>query len=380
MDQKANILVVGTSGAGKSTLINTVIGRDVAKVGSGKHVTEEMQAYESEELNFRLIDSRGFEYSMWNTNKSVRDMKNWMRAGLRDAKPRIHMLWFCVDATSRRFTKQTIRTMEAVKKEWKDVPIIVVLTKSFFVAEDAENVQMVRDTFLKFGRKTGMPLAIIPVLAEAPKSENITSRGIDLLIETTVANLDEAVRISDDAVRRYDLKTRRMRAQALTAGATMSAAVVGAVPIGFPDAVILTPLETTLITGIARVYKLDKNADMTKRIVTRIIEAGAVSMLAKTAINQLKLIPGVVNLAADVLNAIVAGAIVLGIGEASAIVMEKMYLGEIRADSLDWIDKIVEERMGGIVGKVMLLMKNQQGKIKVSDILKLLLRSEGLTK
>lgn len=380
MDQKANILVVGTSGAGKSTLINTVIGRDVAKVGSGKHVTEEMQAYESEELNFRLIDSRGFEYSMWNTNKSVRDMKNWMRAGLRDTKPRIHMLWFCVDATSRRFTRQTIRTMEAVKKEWKDVPIIVVLTKSFFVAEDAENVQMVRDTFLKFGRKTGMPLAIIPVLAEAPKSENITSRGIDLLIETTVANLDEAVRISDDAVRRYDLKTRRMRAQALTAGATMSAAVVGAVPIGFPDAVILTPLETTLITGIARVYKLDKNADMTKRIVTRIIEAGAVSMLAKTAINQLKLIPGVVNLAADVLNAIVAGAIVLGIGEASAIVMEKMYLGEIRADSLDWINKIVEERMGGIVGKVMLLMKNQQGKIKVSDILKLLLRSEGLTK
>ena len=47
------------------------------------------------------------------------------------------------------------------------------------------------------------------------------------------------------------------------------------------------------------------------------------SIVAKTAINQLKLIPGIANIAADVLNAIVAGAIVLGIGEASTIIMKK---------------------------------------------------------
>ena len=43
--EKANILVLGTSGAGKSTLINTVIGAQVAKVGNGKHITEEMKCY-----------------------------------------------------------------------------------------------------------------------------------------------------------------------------------------------------------------------------------------------------------------------------------------------------------------------------------------------
>ena len=64
MDSKANILVLGTSGAGKSTLINAVVGREVAKVGSGKHSTEKMEAYEPEGLNFRLIDSRGFEYNL----------------------------------------------------------------------------------------------------------------------------------------------------------------------------------------------------------------------------------------------------------------------------------------------------------------------------
>ena len=176
---KANILVLGTSGAGKSTLINTVIGENVAKVGNGKHITEEMKCYESPDLNFRLIDSRGFEYSSWNTRKTVMDMRKWLRAGLQDKKPRIHMLWFCVDATSKRFTRQTVRTLETVKREWKDVPIIVVLTKSFFPAEDSENIQMVEDTFRKFARRTGMPVAVIPVLAEPPKGEKILPRGVE---------------------------------------------------------------------------------------------------------------------------------------------------------------------------------------------------------
>lgn len=370
MDGKANILVIGTSGAGKSTLINTVIGREVAKVGSGKHVTEKMNTYESDELNFRLIDSRGFEYSFLNTQKAVYDMKSWLKEGLKDKKPRIHMLWFCVDATSKRFTKQTVKTLEQVKKEWPDVPIIVVLTKSFFVAEDEENVEMVKETFNKFAKKTGMPLAIVPVLAKAPKEETISSRGIENLVKITVDNVDHAVQISEEAVKKYEIKCKKMKAQMATIGATTSAAVVGAIPIDFPDATILTPLETALITGIAKIYELDKEADSTKKIITRIVEAGTVSMIAKTAINKLKLIPGVANIAADVLNAIVAGAIVLGIGEASTIIMEKVYLGEINSENLDWIDKIVESSMGKSVASITNAITENKGKLNVNDIFK----------
>ena len=370
MEGKANILVIGTSGAGKSTLINTVIGKEVAKVGTGKHVTEKMESYESDELNFRLIDSRGFEYSTWNTKKSVHDIKNWMKGGLKDDKSRIYMLWFCIDATSKRFTKKTIQTMEEVKREWKNVPIIVVLTKSFFIGEDDDNIKMVNETFDKFANKTGKPIAIMPVLAAAPKDENISSRGIEDLIDITVSNLDDAVRISDEAVKRYDLKCKRMKAQALTIGATTTAVVVGAIPIEFPDAVILTPLEATLVTGISKIYKLDLNEDPIKKITSRIIEAGTVSIIAKAVINKLKLVPGMANLAADILNAIVAGTIVMGIGEASVIIMEKAFLGDMDLENLDWIDKIVEGSMGNTVSKITNAIASQSGKINVAEIMK----------
>ena len=373
MDSKANILVLGTSGAGKSTLINAVVGREVAKVGSGKHSTEKMEAYEPEGLNFRLIDSRGFEYNFWNTRKTVKDMKSWVADGLKDKKPRIHMLWFCVDATSKRFTGQTMKTLEEVKKEWKDVPIIVVLTKSFFIAEDEENIEMVKNTFRKRAKRTGMPVAIVPVLAQPPKGENILPRGIEELVAITEKNLDAAVRDSELAVKKYDLKSKRLKAQALTLGAATSGVAVGAIPISFPDAAILTPIEATLISAIAKVYKLDEKDDFTKKLISRIVESGTVGIVAKMALNQLKLIPGLANLAADVLNAIVAGAIIAGIGEAATIIMEKAYLGEINKEDFEWINRVVEEQMGTIVKKITKFTSERMGSINITDIIKAIL-------
>ena len=372
MGEKANILVLGTSGAGKSTLINAVIGKEVAKVGTGKHGTEKMEPYVSDDLNFQLIDSRGFEYNFWNTRKAVKDMKTWLADGLKDKKPRIHMLWFCVDATSKRFTKQTMKTVEEVKKEWKEVPIIVVLTKSCYIAEDQDNIEMVKETFRRAAKRTGMPVAIIPVLAQSPKGEYILPRGIEELIEVTEKNLDAAVRDAEQAVKRYDLKCKRRKAQALTFAAATSGGAIGAIPISFPDTVILTPLETLLVTSISRVYNLDEKDDLIKKIITRLVEAGTVSFVAKNALNQLKKIPGLGNLAADALNAIVAGAIIAGIGEATSLVMEKVYLGDINKEDLEWVNNIVENQMNVIIKNISNFVTGKKTNFNSGDILKAL--------
>ena len=422
MTDKANILVMGPSGAGKSTLINAVIGKEVDRINDGRRGTEKLTAYESDELNLRLIDSRGFGDGFWDSQKTIRDMSRWMRAGLKGDRPLIHMLWFCVDASSKRLSTRAIRTMEAVKREWKDIPVIVVLTKSYFPDEDQENIKMVEEAFRKATRNNwlpvgkglpavnkvlpvgnkwipagnkglpignkehtaennehpaenkGMPVAIIPVLAKPPKSMPDVPRGIEELIKATEENLDAAVKDSEEAVYRYELKRKRMNAHALTALATSSAAVVGAVPINLPDSVVLSTMETALISSIAKIYNLDKKDDRMQKVMARIIEAGAVSMTAKMALNQLKMIPGVANIAADVLNAVVAGAIVFGIGEASGVIMEKVYLGEIDEENLDWINKIVNGKMGSVVGQVVRMVASNNGKINIKEIIESLVK------
>lgn len=69
------------------------------------------------------------------------------------------------------------------------------------------------------------------------------------------------------------------------------------------------------------------------------------SIAAKAAIGALKAIPGV-NLAGEVINAIVAAAIVAAIGEGSAFVFEKVCLGEMSAKDVDAIRDFKEPETG----------------------------------
>ena len=62
---KVNVLLIGNSGVGKSTLINAVLENKVAKIGIGERGTVKMDVYESDIIPFRLIDSKGMEYSFF---------------------------------------------------------------------------------------------------------------------------------------------------------------------------------------------------------------------------------------------------------------------------------------------------------------------------
>ncbi|MCW0185704.1 50S ribosome-binding GTPase [Campylobacter lari] len=56
---KLNLFIIGKTGVGKSTLINTVFGKDVAKTGSGKPVTQEIKSYTKD--NLTIYDTKGLE-------------------------------------------------------------------------------------------------------------------------------------------------------------------------------------------------------------------------------------------------------------------------------------------------------------------------------
>ncbi len=74
------------------------------------------------------------------------------------------------------------------------------------------------------------------------------------------------------------------------------------------------------------------------------MEVGTVSTAAKVVISGLKAIPGV-NLAAGVINAVIAGSFVAAIGEGTMYAFEQVYLGKKTVADIDWVTKVMESRL-----------------------------------
>lgn len=75
-----------------------------------------------------------------------------------------------------------------------------------------------------------------------------------------------------------------------------------------------------------------------------IVEVGTVGAAAKALISALKAIPGI-NLAASVINAVIAGVIVTALGEGSIYAFEQVYLGNKDVSDIDWVKKIIESKL-----------------------------------
>ncbi len=56
-----NILLMGATGVGKSSLINALFGKEVAKAGTGKPITQHLEKYVDEEKGLILWDTKGIE-------------------------------------------------------------------------------------------------------------------------------------------------------------------------------------------------------------------------------------------------------------------------------------------------------------------------------
>ena len=237
---------------------------------------------------------------------------------------------------------------------WKSVPIIVTITKSYSVPEREQNIEMVNNAFAKQKQYSENLRKVIPVVASTyvlNESAYAAPEGITELIDTTNELMPEGVRAAEKDIYNFKLNRKRALAQSIVGISTTAGVVVGAVPIPFPDATILTPIEVAEINALAQVYDIEKNEE-SKQFFNSIIEAGTVSAVAKTTISALKAIPGI-NLAASVINAIIAGCFVAAIGEGTIYAFEQVYLGNKTIEDIDWVKKIIESKLSSdLVEKV----------------------------
>ena len=347
--EKGNILVIGNSGVGKSTLINAVLGEDCAETGVGTAgTTKELRIYENETVPFRLIDTIGFEPSFFKEMAAINAVKKWSKNSAKDGNTdsQINVIWFCVEGTSRKLFPKAIQDLSKATAHWPSVPVVVVITKSYAVPDRESNIQMVYNAFAKQKKYSKNLKKVIPVVAQTfvlNDTAYAPPDGIGELISVTNELLPEGIKAAQQDIADYVLKRKRVLSQTIIVAATGGGVVVGAVPIPYPDALFLGAIETAQVNALAKVYGIAKD-EKSKQFLNSIVEVGTVSLVAKAAINAVKAIPGV-NLAASVLNAIIAGSIVAALGEGSVYAFEQVYLGKKTLDDIDWIKKVIESKL-----------------------------------
>ena len=347
--ERGNVLVIGNSGVGKSTLINSVLGDEKAKTGYGSSgTTDKLEIYESEEVAFRIIDTVGFEPSLVKGWKAINAVKKWSKESAKNGKEdsEINVIWFCVEGTSSKLFPKTIKDLSKATAMWETVPIVVVITKSYSVPERTQNIEMVSNAFAKQKRYSKNLKHIVPVVASTYTLNNTAfaaPEGITELIDVTNELMPEGIKAGAHDIYNFKLKRKKGLAQSIVALSTTAAVTVAAVPISLADALILSPIEVAQINGLAQLYEINKGED-SKQFLNSIVEVGTVSTAAKAAISALKAVPGI-NIAASVLNAIIAGAIVAAIGEGCIYAFEKVYTGEKSIEDIDWVKKVMESKL-----------------------------------
>ena len=343
-DGKMNVLVLGNSGAGKSTLIKAISGIEV-QTGVGEGNTQKIDVYESSTWPIRCIDTKGFEYSKLEQFKTIWQVKKFTREQValsqkdQDGGVGIDAVWYCIEGTARRTFSYNIEMMNRAVRKWKNIPVFVVITKSYSEADIEENIQAVRSAFAKNNHINLQ--AIIPVVAEAYQINDetvVTPRGIDVLCSATLDRSEMAISISEENKNRMILEQKRFTANALVTGATAAAIVVGAAPVPFADSLILVPLETGLTKGILKVY----GVEFTGELITSIVGSTAITNVARAALSALKTIP---NIAGSVLNAVVAGFFVAALGEAVIALSEALYTGKVDREKISSAVDFVSDKL-----------------------------------
>lgn len=346
--KRGNVLVIGNSGVGKSTLINAVLGEEKAETGWGtKGTTKELAIFESDKIPFRIVDTVGFEPSLIKGMQAIGAVKDWAKncakAGHEDSQ--INIIWFCVEGTSRKLFPKVIKDLSKATSIWQSVPVVVVITKSYSVPDRKDNIEMVNSAFAREKRYAKNLRKVIPVVASTyvlNDNAYAAPEGITELIEVTNELMPEGIKGAEADISAFKLNRKRALAHGITGVSTTAATVVGAVPIPFPDAAILMPIEITLVNAIAQIYGISKNED-SKQFISTIIEVGTISVAAKAAINALKAIPGV-NIGASIVNAVIAGGIVAVLGEGTIYAFEQIYLGKKTLADIDWLRELMESK------------------------------------
>ena len=258
-----NILVIGNSGVGKSKLIRSVLGERVSIHGwKNWDVMDKLRISESPELNFRLIDTMRFQPGYFNSVRAVKDVKEFLKEWMRydaDENPNIDLIWLCVDGTAANQIQETLLQYAKAITAWKNIPVIVVITKSYSKGDRAQNVALAEQAFADDPEMQKKMHKVIPVVAASYKIDElhfISPSGLIDLIRASNEFMPKGVKMNEKELTRFIRKRKRILTHEILRATVQSGISLGETPHNRDDLNALKAVQMGEIRKIATVYDI----------------------------------------------------------------------------------------------------------------------------
>ncbi|GAA8938198.1 GTP-binding protein [Helicobacter pylori] len=324
-----NILLMGATRVGKSSLINALFGKEVAKAGIGKPVTQHLEKYVDEEKGLILWDTKGIEAEDY--QNTMESLKKEMEDSFKtlDEKKAIDVAYLCVKETSSRVEE---RELLSFAKNW-NIPTIVVFTNTQEKAGD-EFVQKAQKIINEEWGFKGFVRAYVRVNSVA-----FSFRGLKVPVEGLKELVDETKKCLIDArknkqnhfllIQKANIQARKQamieECKTIIHVASGAAGAAGLIPIPFGDAFAIAPIQAGMIYKMNDAFEVKMEESVATSLITGLLGVTAVAQVGRTLVNGfLKFIPIVGSVAGGATAAAITG----GIGFAYLKVLETCFNDE----------------------------------------------------
>ena len=302
-----NVLIAGRTGVGKSTLINSLFHGRLAATGQGEPVTQSTRRISKEGIPLAIWDTRGLEMSDF--DETLGELTQWVekRAKEREAQNHIHVAWLCLHEDGRRVEPAETKLCSALAQH---MPVIGVITKARRDDGFRDEVQRLLPEVKN----------VVRVRAIADRFDDsghsLPPMGLDDLVESTASVLPEGIRRAFVAAQMVSLRHKAQQAHTVIGAAATSAAAAAAIPIPFADALLLVPIQLSMLAGISVVFGLETSKAFLGVLLATATGATGTTVAGRAIVaNLLKFIPGGGQVVGGTISAATAAALTTVLGE-----------------------------------------------------------------